>query len=206
MSADQTNIQWIQKKDIDADFVMQIVKLHSAVLPEDLTTQLGLKLRIHIFSNLIEKNGCVVAINDGNLIGFCLFSADSFLKDTLLSSPFLLTHSFVKMLLRQPSRMRELVSVGSRFVGGDSHSLRNPIEIFSFGVATDWQSQGIGSRILDVVLNKGIAKDILTKTSDGRSADFYIRNGFEIVGEELRGSRVFKILLRKQTASAIRYE
>lgn len=197
----RTRTLWVTADECSEDFVQQIVSLHAAVLPDDLTAMLGLQVRIYIFSRLIDEEDCIVAMDGNKIVGFCIFSKRSTLRNAFLAVPFSLCWSLLRLAIRSPAHFLEFLHVILQSALSRGEELKYSTEIFSFGVSMDKQSQGIGSGIIRLASERYRSPGILTKTSDPRAAQFYLNNGFHLVAEERRGNRAFKVLLSNSSGS-----
>jgi ribosomal protein S18 acetylase RimI-like enzyme len=188
---------WLTPASRNEALVQQIISLHSAVLREDLTAMLSLKFRIAVFSRLVEEADCIVAMEGSKLVGFCILSDEATLRDAFLGGPIALFSSLLKLALSHPARFFEFLHATLNSSLNKGELFMSSKEIFSFAVAIDKQSQGIGSEIISAARDRYGLGGIMAKTSDPRAARFYQKNGFEVIGEETRGKRKFQVLLTK---------
>ena len=186
--------------------VAQVVAVHEETFPDFFLTQLGSRfLRLYYAALVDSPSGVALAakVEGGGVVGFAAGSTEpaGFYRRLLARGWLRFSLAALPAVIRRPSR-------AGRVLGALRHPSRQPSELGTAGlhsIATTPSAQGTG---IGGVLIEAFAGEVErlgctrlrleTDAEDNeRVIDFYVRHGFEEVGEELRGSRRMLLMERE---------
>lgn len=73
----------------------------------------------------------------------------------------------------------------------------NVIKIEKIGVQNEYRSQGIGFDLLNEVKKLGLPIRLDVVEKNKQAVDFYLRNGFEVIGKKTLGSDIDVLIMEQ---------
>ena len=175
-------------EEINPYLIKDIAELHKRAFPKFFLTQLGVPFLRTLYNGYMEDkdSGIIIAVNEGELMGFIAYSNDyprfykGLIKNHLIKFAFCslgaaISHpSFIKRILGAFKKSESVVKE-ERYV-----------ELASICVDPTIESKGIGSALINylksIVDFKTYAYINLETDADGNDSvnKFYVKNGFEL--------------------------
>jgi GNAT superfamily N-acetyltransferase len=186
------------------ELAKQLCDLHKSSLPDDITPNLVESYYEFIISLMANpKNGVLtVAHNSEELIGFCFvaFNPGDF-SAMIAERRVLLIKSIVKFIFTRPGLIVDLCgSVFGKIILFEKFNEKQCPEVFAICVSRNERSTGVGSRLIkkaaDLLTPRGL-QYLLAKTSNERAGNFYLKDGFVLVGRQNRIARKLAIYRKK---------
>jgi len=186
------------------ELAKQLSDLHKSSLPDDITPNLVESYYEFVISLMANpKNGVLtIAYKSEELIGFCFvaFNPGDF-SEMIAERRVLLIKSIVKFIFKKPGLIVDLFgSVFGKIILFEEFDEKQCPEVFSICVSRNARSTGVGSRLIkksaDVLISRGL-QYLLAKTSNERAGNFYLKDGFVLVGRQNRVARKLEIYRKK---------
>ena len=172
--------------------VREVVVIHQSAFPDFFLTHLGpdfLKLYYKSFISETDST-CLVAIHDGDIVGFSTTANKSRGFNTGLIKKHFLSFMLMgfKILFTNPQSIVRLVKNFSKREGGIEDD-GNYAELYSIGVLSENQGVGIGKLLLketEVRLREKEVKSLSLTTdyyNNEAAIGFYTKQGFDVLYE-----------------------
>lgn len=176
-----------------------IFDIHKTALPEDLLSNLSKEYLIkHFYQSFFDEDAIfLVYCEDNTVLGFLIIALHPAQVVRKLRYSFSLLGEIIKKIFIKSSFI--LVNIlGILFVQTkmDKSYLNSP-EIYLIAVRDSFQGKSIGSQLIEEGFSRlrklGYAS-CLVKTSYENAKQFYEKNGFVVIGDEIRFKRYMYVL------------
>ncbi len=185
-----------------------LVKIHMAALPGDLLPRLGRDFLVKTFYPAVLRSDqafTIVHEEDGAPDAFVIFAYHSdALTNQVIKDKVSLAGSMLRGLLADPTLAREAFGFLRGFRTELEEDLRIKLEeipeLYLIATSPDRQSRGLGCQIvrhgLRLLADEGYPCS-LVKTSSDRAREFYLKQGYRLIGFEYRQKRRLYLLLHE---------
>ncbi len=166
----------------DPQIAEEIAKIHQSVLIDSFLNNFGLKFLKIIYENLLQSNDSITLVSEenGKITGFLVAVPDysKFLKIATSKKKIRLLDTILMTLKWKPWLTYKIIFSLFKVSKENPHT-----ELQFIAVVPEYQSQGIGTKLIDQLKKEltglGIKKYLVgTKSSDELSNKFYQRLGF----------------------------
>jgi len=158
-------IRQLEYKDIE-----RVLTIHKNALPNDLFPNLGLRVLRQYYRRAVEDGnqyliGCTI---DKELVGFCLVEQSPTIKHNIVFFVILFFRALLLLFIHPKLLISGIIQTLKQLKPREGYA-----EITFIAVSPDNQGLGIGTELVNNALTSH--NKLLTKTSNNRLKDFYIR-------------------------------